>query len=131
MKKIIQLLLIIILLLIIGSIIVFVFNPGGLRDQAIANAINNYLSKNIEGYQAIPEGDRIPYEEIEYNNPLIPDTQEKALYDMGVDTKALPSEITPAMAQCFEDKLGKTRTQEIINGAIPSAMDVFKAKNCL
>lgn len=131
MKKIIQFLLIIILLIIIGSAIVFVFNPGGWRDKVIANAINSYLNKNIEGYQAIPEENRIPYEEVEYNNPLIPDVQEKALYNMGVDTQALPSEITPAMAQCFEDKLGKTRTQEIINGAIPSAMDVFKAKDCL
>jgi len=131
MKKIIQFLGILVLLAILGLIVIFVFNPAGSRDKLIANAINSYLSKQIDGYTVIPEEDRVPYEASNYNNPLIPDAQEKALYDMGVDVASLPTEITPEMASCFVDKLGETRANEIVNGATPSAIDFFKAKSCL
>jgi len=131
MKKILQFLGIIIMLAIISLIVVFIFNPMGSRDKLIANVLNSYLSSNVEGYKTLPQDNKVPYEESGINNPLIPDTQEKALYDMGVDTASLPTEITPAMATCFVDKLGEARTTEIVNGATPSAMDFFKAKDCL
>ncbi|MFA6307655.1 MAG: hypothetical protein WCS88_03090 [Patescibacteria group bacterium] len=131
MKKILQFLGILVLLVILGLIIIFVFNPANSRDKLIANAINSYLSKQIDGYKAIPKEDRVPYEASNYNNPLIPDQQEKVLYDMGVDVASLPTEITPAMSKCFIEKLGQDRTTEIVNGAIPSAIDLFKAKDCL
>jgi len=131
MKKILQFLGIVILLTILGIIIVVVFNPANSRDKLTASIINSYLSSQIEGYKVIPLEEKIPYEEVKYNNPLIPDIQEKALYEMGVDVASLPTEITPAMSACFISKLGQTRTTEIVNGATPSAIDILKAKNCL
>lgn len=131
MKKIIQTLVILILLFILGLIIVFVFNPYGTRDQIMSNVLNSFLSSTLDDYQAPETENRVPYEASSYNHPLIPDNQEKALYEMGVDVSQLPEEITPAMQECFVEKLGQARAMEIVNGATPNAMDFFKAKDCL
>src|SRR3989338_3398943 len=42
-------------------------------------------------------------------NPMLSASQEKALQAIGVDPAKLPSTITPAMAACFETKLGAAR----------------------
>lgn len=63
-------------------------------------------------------------------NPLIPESLERTLENIGVDPAKLPSSITPEMAACFEEKLGKTRTEEIKAGDSPNATDYFKAKSC-
>lgn len=131
MKKIIQFLTIIILLFVLAVLVILFFNPGGYRDKLLADAINGYLSQNIEGYQALPQANSKSYEESGVDNPLIPNEQEKVLYEMGINTASLPTEITPSMATCFEQKLGKQRTQEIVNGSMPSSIDIYKAKDCL
>jgi len=64
-------------------------------------------------------------------NPLIPDAQEKALEDIGIDTSTLPTEITPEMLACFDAKLGTARTEEIKNGSPLTAGDYAKAGNCI
>jgi len=43
----------------------------------------------------------------------------------------LPTEITPAMQDCFIEKLGQERALEIVNGATPGPLDFIKAGNCL
>lgn len=65
------------------------------------------------------------------NNPLLNESQEAALEKIGVDTTSLPSTITPAMESCFIEKLGQPRVDEIISGDSPSAIDLFKAKDCI
>jgi len=64
-------------------------------------------------------------------NPLLSETQEKVLEKIGVDPAKLPSKITPEMAACFESKLGKKRTDEIVNGYSPTVNDYIKAQNCI
>lgn len=64
-------------------------------------------------------------------NPLLSASQEKALQTIGVDPAKLPSTITPAMAACFETKLGAERTLQIKNGDSPTAIDFLKAQSCL
>jgi len=64
-------------------------------------------------------------------NPLLSETQEQALEKIGVDTAKLPSKITPEMAVCFEEKLGKERTDEIVGGDSPTATDYIKAQDCI
>lgn len=131
MKKILQWLSLAILLFIVGIIIIVFFNPGGYRDKLVSQAINSYLTKNLDGYQAIPKDQMVPYEELQYNHPLIPDAQEKAIYEMGVNVASLPTTITPEMANCFVVTLGKDRASELANGATPSLSDFLNAKNCL
>jgi len=64
-------------------------------------------------------------------NALLSPEQEKAAEALGIDPAALPSEITPAMEQCFYEKLGAERANEIKAGAEPTATDYFKARTCL
>ncbi|PLX25519.1 hypothetical protein C0580_02245 [Candidatus Parcubacteria bacterium] len=130
MKKIIQFLLIVILLAIIGLIIVAIFNPMGSRDKLVSSMINSYLSANISGYEPLP--DNAPtFEQSGYNHPLLNDTQEKTLYDLGVDTSKLPTEISDEMKACFVEKLGQERANELVNGASPTNTEVYKARECL
>ncbi len=64
-------------------------------------------------------------------NPLLSESQENSLENLGFDPSDFPSEITPAMQVCFVEKLGAERAQEIKNGDSPTATDYFKAKSCL
>lgn len=64
-------------------------------------------------------------------HPYLDATQEKQLEAIGIDPAKLPTEITPAMIKCFEDKLGSSRTQEIIGGAEPTPFEALKASSCL
>lgn len=64
-------------------------------------------------------------------NPLLTPTQEQALEKAGINPAALPTQITPAMAQCFYEKLGAHRANEIKAGAAPSLADYVAARSCL
>jgi len=75
-------------------------------------------------------GTKSPAETID-KNPLLNTQQEKAVESLGLDPAALPSEITPAMEQCFYENLGAERANEIKAGAEPTAADYFKARTCL
>jgi len=64
-------------------------------------------------------------------NPLLTPAQEQTLEKIGIDPATLPTKITPAMEACFYDKLGDKRTNEIKNGATPTAADYFSARSCM
>ncbi|MDO8509736.1 MAG: hypothetical protein Q7S24_01180 [bacterium] len=64
-------------------------------------------------------------------NPLLTPAQEQTLEKIGIDPATLPTKITPTMEACFYDKLGEKRTNEIKNGATPTASDYFVARTCL
>ncbi len=129
MKKIIQALLIIILVSIISLIVVFVFNPFNLRTKLIGSIINSYLSSNIEGYT--PLGNSLIDNTSTDKNPLLNENQEKTLEDYGVNVSQLPSSVNSEMRACLIDKVGDKRADEIIGGASPSSLEVFKARSCL
>lgn len=139
MKKVIQALLIIILTAVIALLIVVVFNPFELRTKFIGSIINGYLENTIEGYQPLPDqaATSSPDSSAETastgtdKHPLLNSEQEQTLETYGVDVSQLPSTISPAMEACFVAKLGQERADEIVAGASPSAMEVFKARACL
>ena len=128
MKKIIQVLLIIILTAIIALMVIVIFNPADLRTKLISSMLNSYLTRNLDGYtpSASPSTGGVIDK-----HPLLDAEQEKTLESFGVDVEALPTEITPAMQDCFTEKLGQERILEIINGATPGALDFIKAGGCL
>jgi hypothetical protein len=64
-------------------------------------------------------------------NPLLTPAQEQTLEKIGIDPATLPTKITPAMEACFYNKLGDKRTNEIKNGATPTAADYFAARSCI
>lgn len=57
--------------------------------------------------------------------------QAQALKSLNIDPTKVPTTISPEMQQCFIATLGSARTNEIINGAVPTALDYLKAKSCL
>ncbi len=132
MKKTIQILLIIILLTILLLIAIFVFNPANLRTKLISSAINSYLSGNIEGYNSLDNSSDSDANSGDTDkHPLLNESQEVMLENLGVDVSKLPTEITPTMQTCFVEKLGKDRATELVGGATPSALEFIKARECL
>lgn len=126
MKKIIQLLIIIILLIIIAGLTILFFNPANSRNKIIGNMINDYLASTIPNYQPLTGN-----EQVNYDHPLLNESQEKFLTDLNVNIAQLPTEVPSEMQTCFIEKLGKEKAESIARGAIPSATDVIKAKDCL
>jgi len=129
LKKIIKILLILILLSILALIFIFVFNPGDLRTKIISRGINSFLENTLDNYT--PLDNNSSAEQIEIDHPLLNDNQEEVLKNLGVNINQLPTEITPSMQECFIEKLGTTRAEELLNGATPGPLDIFKAKDCL
>lgn len=132
MKKIMNILGLVFLVAMIGLFVIFLANPMNLRNRILANIINSYLSNNINGY-APASSDLVSEDSgvVADKNTLLSADQEKALENIGVNVESLPQELTPAMQACFVQKLGENRTKEIVSGSAPSAVDFFKAKDCL
>ncbi|KKT87077.1 MAG: hypothetical protein UW86_C0010G0017 [Microgenomates group bacterium GW2011_GWA1_Microgenomates_45_10] len=59
------------------------------------------------------------------------DAQKSALQAFGIDISTIPSYITPEQEACFTLALGADRVAEIKAGAVPNAIDFFKAKSCI
>lgn len=57
--------------------------------------------------------------------------QKQALVAFGIDPATVPSSISPAQETCFINVLGNARVSEIKAGAVPSALEFFKAKSCI
>lgn len=66
-----------------------------------------------------------------YDHPLLTTEQESALESLGVDTRTLPTSVTPALIDCFTTKLGQARAKEIQGGSTITPADYFKAQSCL
>lgn len=133
MKKIIQALFIIFLALIIFLIVVFLFNPFDFRTKLIGGAINAYLSNATQKQVPVDNTDKSA-ERVDSSadqHPLLSAEQEKTLQNYGVDVSQFPSSITPGMKDCFMEKLGQDRANQIVKGATPSALEIIKAKACL
>jgi len=60
--------------------------------------------------------------------PMTPQ-QRQAVENFGIDPDSVI--ITPTAEQCFIEKLGAQRVEEIKNGATPGALEIFKASSCL
>ena len=133
MKKIIQTLLIIILTLVLFLIVVFLFNPFDFRTKLIGGTINAYLSNATQKQVPVDNTDKSAEKPglSADQHPLLSAEQEKTLQSYGVDVSQLPSSITPGMKDCFIEKLGQDRANQIVGGASPSALEIFKAKACL
>ncbi len=57
--------------------------------------------------------------------------QKQALTSFGVDPSTIPSTISPEVEACFVANLGAPRVAEIKAGAVPGALEFFKAKSCI
>ena len=111
-------------ILIMGVSYLWIADPFNLK-QVIPNGVSPAsVIKTITGNSEV-EIDNID------KNPLLDEEQEAQLESLGIDPADLPSEITPDMEECFAQKLGEKRTNEIIKGDSPTALDFFKARFCV
>lgn len=67
----------------------------------------------------------------EDQHPALSAEQESALQSVGVDVSALPNEITPGMENCFVQKIGQKRVDEIKAGSNPTPLEIIKSRDCL
>jgi len=65
------------------------------------------------------------------DNPVVNTDQAAALSGLGIDPASLPTEIDASMEKCLTEAVGQARAKEIIDGVAPTAVDFFKAKDCL
>jgi len=77
------------------------------------------------------ESDTKTNNSVKTDHLLLNESQEKMLEEAGVDVDSLPVNISPVMEACFREKLGNQKVDEIIRGATPGPLDIFKAKACL
>jgi hypothetical protein len=135
LKKIIKILGLAIFAIILTLIVIFVFNPANLRTKIIGGIINSYLNSAVDENSPATSATNKPTDTTQtsttYDHPLLNADQEKTLENLGVDVSTLPTTISPAMEKCFYEKLGQDRAKEIVDGATPGPMDIFKAKDCL
>jgi len=57
--------------------------------------------------------------------------QKQALVSFGVDPETVPTSISSEQETCFTEVLGASRVAEIKAGAVPSALEFFRAKACI
>ncbi len=114
-------------IIILGSLALYVVKKNPFNVQACI--VSSFLSSGdaqVGGAGASPVATASSFD-----HPLLSDSQEAMLDKAGIDVKTLPSTISPAMEACFRDRLGDTRVNEIMQGATPGPLDLFKAKGCL
>lgn len=68
---------------------------------------------------------------VEDKHPALSESQEKTLETFGINPANLPTEISTEQEQCFEEKLGSLRVEEIKAGASPTPLEFIKAKDCI
>lgn len=64
-------------------------------------------------------------------NPNLSPAQEKALETFGIDPATIPTSFTPSQEDCFVEKLGQERVDEIKAGSSPTPVEFYKAKSCI
>ena len=85
-----------------------------------------------EGFiKTTPEIKTTPTTQTVPSTQAIPMTQEqrKSIEDFGIDPDSIV--ITPAMEDCFLEKLGEERVDEIKQGATPGILEMIKVSSCL
>ncbi|MFA6526572.1 MAG: hypothetical protein WCT26_04140 [Candidatus Buchananbacteria bacterium] len=65
------------------------------------------------------------------SNPLLTQEQIAGLKNLGIDTSQIPTSISPALETCLTSKLGASRTTEIKQGSLITAIDLYQAQSCL
>lgn len=65
------------------------------------------------------------------SNSLLTQEQIEGLKQLGVDTFIIPTSISPDLEACLISKLGAARTDEVKQGSLITAIDLYQAQSCL
>ncbi|MEK7614033.1 MAG: hypothetical protein AAB439_04130 [Patescibacteria group bacterium] len=91
-------------------------------------AVNNYIYQAKQTNDINTSGTGVVTEDA---HPLLNDSQEQALQNLGIDPTKLPATLTASQEECFIGKLGQARVDEIIAGDTPTALEVLNSSGCL
>lgn len=91
---------------------VFIF-PS--KNTQLENSVKSNINTNTNNNQEI----------------ILSPAQKDALDKIGVDPAVIPTNITPAVGDCFVEKIGQQRYDQILAGAVPTAIELLKIKPCL
>jgi len=90
--------------------------------------LNNYIYQSKQADDTAPDGTSVVTED---KHPLLNVSQEQALQNFGIDPKNLPTSLTPSQEECFIEKLGQSRINEIMAGGTPTAFEILNTAGCL
>ncbi len=113
--------------LILAGVYVFVADPFGIREFA-----SLMTSTPKETVQETAVDGKVVKEPVQADaNPYLSDAQEAALENVGINPAALPTSVSDTQKTCLINAVGEARANEIKAGAMPTPMEIIKAKSCL
>ena len=66
-----------------------------------------------------------------YDHPMLDDSQEKQLRDIGIDPAELPEEVTDEQIDCAVEVLGEQRAAELEKTQDPRPDEILRLMKCL
>ncbi len=112
----------------LGGLALYVYtqNPFNIQACLISSFLN--ASSLMDSQSSAGTGTNAP---AQFDHPFLSSDQEAMLENAGIDVSALPTTLSPEMKACGIEALGQDRIDEIINGATPGPLDLFRVKSCL
>ena len=80
--------------------------------------------------ETTPQGNKVTEPVQKDANPYLSENQESALEKAGINPAALPTSVSDTQKTCMINAVGEARANEIKAGAMPTAVEIFKAKSC-
>ncbi len=112
--------------LILGGAYLYVADPFGLR-EIVPLLMQQPASASTPKESATAE-DVVPASADK--NAALSASQEAALETVGINPAALPTSVTDTQKTCLINAVGEARANEIKAGAMPTPMEILKAKSC-
>jgi hypothetical protein len=120
----------------------FSFISGGVDNAQAVPLENLTLTDEVATTTAehavvsIPEAPALSQEKVEIKKEdnvalTLTDKQEKALEQVGFSADDIKNILTPEKVECFIEKLGIKRVEEIKNGDLPTMLEYIDVRSCL
>ncbi len=119
----------------LGGLALYIYkqNPFNIQACLISSFLNapSILDSKTSDSQINTEAGTTKTASDQFDHPFLSSEQEVMLENAGIDVSALPTTLSPEMKACGIEALGADRINEIINGATPGPLDLFRVKSCL
>jgi hypothetical protein len=108
----------------VAGLYFFIVDPYNIRPFVEASIKNTFLGEEPTNPQ--PAGTSAPTE-----GEVLSPEQQAALSEMGIDSAAVPAQITPEQEACFITVLGEERVSAIKAGEVPTLAEFVRGRECL
>ncbi len=127
---------VIFLLLILFAIYFFVADPYELKPLIFGSSAPTFQS-NIDsttgsvGTEGESEVTSPQTDTTASGGFALSEAQKQALVSFGIDPASVPASVSIEQEACFVAALGESRVAEVKAGAVPNALEFYKAKGCI